>query len=203
MSPFRWMLGPSFGRRPSCAFLDFGQVVVIIPLRFVNETIKAIVEGLLLSLVYVYQNFKAGPGAISLTIRKWCEAIVAATTIAPNPFVSVTAVTTADIRLIRRLTFTVRLWICLFVVRYVRQRARESLWVRIFWCEFVFRLCLEAHSFHVWYISVSVHFVLLDVVPPSLVLNDLGHWYSSGQEGNSASRHVVGDMWLCQAFIYC
>lgn len=73
---------------PDCNFLaylqNFGYRVVIIQLRFLYETVRAMVDRLLVRLLYWYQIVKAGLENISPTRRKCLEAIVPETAMAPG-----------------------------------------------------------------------------------------------------------------------
>lgn len=175
----------------------------IIPPRLVNETIRAIVNSLLVPLADCYQKVQAGLGKISLTHWKYWESVISATTRASASPLLAMAVMTLNIRLMREGKFIVRLWICLFIVGYVLRRNRRSRRDYLLWREFVFHFCLVTHNYLIWYNMVSVHFGILEWRPLSLFLNEFGHWYHIGRVVNDASRHIISDVPHSQEVLYC
>lgn len=81
-----------------------------------------------LSVTFVpwYQNFAAGFLVVLLGHRGGRGAVVRANPMVPAPFLAVTAIVTANIRLIRTRQATVRPLIRPFIVKYVRQKAPGS-----------------------------------------------------------------------------
>lgn len=66
-------------------FLYLRRQIIVVPLRFMDEPLKPVVDGLLVFLIKKYQNFQDGLGCYSLTRRQLVGAETAASTMALVP----------------------------------------------------------------------------------------------------------------------
>lgn len=79
--------------------LHLRRHVVIVSLRFENETLRPVVDGPLLSFIYSFQNYTAGLGVVLLFHRLCCGPVMTAILMVPAFIFVLTAITTADIRI--------------------------------------------------------------------------------------------------------
>lgn len=170
--------------------------VVILSLWFLYATIRSVVNGPLVLFIHRYQHLKAGYILVSPLRQRCWAAIVSPATMTPDPPFFVTAIMTADMRLLWRHKVTVRLWICRYIVGYVRRRTTESHCVRVLSPEFIFYPCFVAHNYLFWYTTLSVDLGHVDGAPLSLVFNKFGQWYCNGLEVIGARHHAFCDVWL-------
>lgn len=101
--------------------LRFPCHVLVVLLRLVNSSIQLVVNGLLIPLIYKYQDFLVELRLRSLMSRGRGGAMVTADIMSPAASFLLSGNVVTGIRLVQRRLSTACLWVTFLVVRYFRR----------------------------------------------------------------------------------
>lgn len=149
-----------------------------------HETVAVIVNSRLVLFIHLHQHLKDGLGILSLVHRECWRELMKAASMAPTPRFETETLVLAGKWLIWRRKDSVRLRICLLIIRYIRRRAQEAHQIHLLGKEYVLCFCLMTHEFLIWHDPALIYPGILKEAFQNIDFNEFGHCYKKGRSSN-------------------